>query len=396
MTEYKFRDGVLAIVYRQLGEKVEFLALHRIKNWVGWEISKGGLKPGETHKDAVIRELKEECNIDESAIGLILPTNSNIRIDYPKEGWEKAGYKGAFYNNFLIRLDGSYKLTIEKNDEPEHDNIKWISEDEVATYFEPKLQKAIKSAKKVLESYSKVINLAKNIQASTSSRFVGLLMYGSRSNGKNSDSSDFDLVLILTKEEVNDMSIINKYKKEDMKLDFQLLYLDEIPKSGNFISLDSSGSFTYFNLKNAITVLGSNPWELVEKPDNKQLEISILAKIQYYIYRLRQFTLNQSKNNTDLLYFTKRLLLVIRMVMLFNGTWYLDADDALNDFKEAFPECFTDEDIEKLKSAINTKNALDLGYLYQLYMKIYQSSLSYLRVNSSLVTFNEISFERKI
>ncbi len=148
--KYKFRDGVLAIVYRQVDRKIEFLALHRIKNWVGWEIPKGGLKQGETHRDAVIRELKEECNVDESAIGLIMPTNSNIRINYKKEQWEKAGYRGAFYKNFLVRLDEPYDLTIEKNDESEHDDIKWIPEYEVAKYFEPKLQRAIKSAKRVL------------------------------------------------------------------------------------------------------------------------------------------------------------------------------------------------------------------------------------------------------
>jgi len=146
MTDYKFRDGVLAIVYREVDKRREFLVLHRIKNWVGWEISKGGLKPGETHRAALIRELKEECGITEDNINLILPTNSSIRIDYPKESWESAGYRGAFYKAFLVRLNEAANVTIGKNDEPEHDAIKWIPEDELAAYLEPKLIKVMRRA----------------------------------------------------------------------------------------------------------------------------------------------------------------------------------------------------------------------------------------------------------
>ncbi len=397
MTDYKFRDGIQAIVYREIDDKREFLVLHRVKNWVGWEFPKGGIKPGENHREALIRELSEECGIMQSSIDLILPTNTNIRIDYPKDVWEKAKYRGAFYKNFLVKLNPSSEITIEKNDEPEHDGSKWILESEESEYLkDQKLLKALNNSNMVLESYLKVIDLAINIQKASLPRFVGLLMYGSRTQGKNSNDSDFDIVLVLTKPADGDLLLLNKCKKEKLKIDFQLFHLEEVSKSGNFTSLDSSGSFSYFNLKNAITILGMNPWESVEKPDEKLLEMSILAKTQYYIYRLRQLLLSQSKNNTDLLYFTKRLPLVIRMIMLLKGTWYLNVDEAMEDFKSSFPDTLDESEIEKLKSAVNNGKPLDSDYLYFLYMKVYHSCISYLKQNSSLVTLDEIPIERKV
>ena len=156
MTDYKFRDGIQAIVYREVGNKKEFLVLHRIKNWTGWEFPKGEIKPGEDHKGALIRELKEECGILQGNIELILSTNTNIRIDWPKESWEKAGYRGAFYKNFLVKLNPSTEITIEKNDEPEHDGSKWISKAKASDYLDPKLLKAMNSSNAVLDSYLKV------------------------------------------------------------------------------------------------------------------------------------------------------------------------------------------------------------------------------------------------
>jgi hypothetical protein len=55
--DYKFRDGIQAIVYRNVGDKREFLIMRRIKNWIGWEFPKGGIKRNETHKQALMREL---------------------------------------------------------------------------------------------------------------------------------------------------------------------------------------------------------------------------------------------------------------------------------------------------------------------------------------------------
>lgn len=91
--DYKFRDGIHCIVYRTVHNKKEFLILHRIKNWIGWEFPKGGIKLGESHKDALVRELKEECGINQNSIFLILPTDSSLHIDYPKNSGKRLDLK---------------------------------------------------------------------------------------------------------------------------------------------------------------------------------------------------------------------------------------------------------------------------------------------------------------
>ena len=152
MTDYKFRDGIQAIVYREINDKREFLILHRIKNWNGWEFPKGGTKLGEGHNDALIRELGEECGILQKDIELILPTNTNIQIDWPEKSWKPTGYRGALYKNFLVKLNPSTKITLEKNDEPEHDSNRWVSKTEALNYLEPTLLKVMDSANAMLDS----------------------------------------------------------------------------------------------------------------------------------------------------------------------------------------------------------------------------------------------------
>ena len=141
--EHKFRDGILAIVYRKFNGESEFLAMHRVKNWTGWEFPKGGTKRGESHHQALIRELKEECGIRESEIVSIHPTGNDFRIDYPKSLWEKAGFNGALYKIFNVELKHSVKVTITKNDEPEHDEFRWIKSSEAANYLDKKLSELL-------------------------------------------------------------------------------------------------------------------------------------------------------------------------------------------------------------------------------------------------------------
>jgi 8-oxo-dGTP pyrophosphatase MutT (NUDIX family) len=164
--DYKFRDGIHCIVFRTISNKKEFLILHRVKNWVGWEFPKGGIKTGENHKEALVRELKEECGINQDNISLILPANSSLHIDYPKKLWKKAGFKGASYKNFWVEVNPKTKCTIKKNYEPEHDDIKWILETEATKYLDHKLIKSINDSDKTFDGLKRnKINMEKSVGA---------------------------------------------------------------------------------------------------------------------------------------------------------------------------------------------------------------------------------------
>ena len=56
----KIRKGVSAVVFRARGKVPEFLILHRIKRWKGWELLKGGRRSRENPLDTLKRELMEE------------------------------------------------------------------------------------------------------------------------------------------------------------------------------------------------------------------------------------------------------------------------------------------------------------------------------------------------
>jgi len=56
------RKGVLGIVYRKKESNIEYLLLHRIKDWKGWEPVKGG-RERRLEKDALEDELFEETRL---------------------------------------------------------------------------------------------------------------------------------------------------------------------------------------------------------------------------------------------------------------------------------------------------------------------------------------------
>jgi 8-oxo-dGTP pyrophosphatase MutT (NUDIX family) len=147
--DYGFRKGIQAIIYREINSKREFLILHRVKNWVGWEFPKGGIKQNETYADAVIRELWEECGIVRKDIIKIWETHNNFLINYPKKMWEQAGYKGALNINFIVEINSNFQITIKQNDEIEHDGFKWVTEEEAFKYLDSNLFRILMLCNKI-------------------------------------------------------------------------------------------------------------------------------------------------------------------------------------------------------------------------------------------------------
>ncbi len=60
---------VEAIVFRWVNKKIEYLMLKRIPEKGGfWQPVTGGMETGETMKDALLRELKEETKVPRSSL----------------------------------------------------------------------------------------------------------------------------------------------------------------------------------------------------------------------------------------------------------------------------------------------------------------------------------------
>ena len=74
-----------------------------------WQFPQGGINEGESPKEAMFRELKEEVGLEPSHVEIIARTKDWLRYDVPKnwirKDWRDR-YKGQKQIWFLLRLTG--------------------------------------------------------------------------------------------------------------------------------------------------------------------------------------------------------------------------------------------------------------------------------------------------
>jgi 8-oxo-dGTP pyrophosphatase MutT (NUDIX family) len=119
----KYRKYVFAVVFLRR-KNPQFLILHRIKNWRGWELVKGGLMAGEDETKGLKRELKEEIG---ARFEVIAKTKHFIKYRFPR-GFVKDDhiFYGAKGYLFLVKAL-SKGVNIDRR---EHDKYMWVSRQE--------------------------------------------------------------------------------------------------------------------------------------------------------------------------------------------------------------------------------------------------------------------------
>jgi len=145
----KYRPNVAAIVLSpKYPEKVEVLIAKRT-DVDAWQFPQGGIDEGESPKEALIRELKEEIGTDEVEIISEMP--EWLSYDFPKRIAEKMyPYDGQKQKYFLVKLKKGAKINL-NTEIPEFEDYKFVSVDEVFEY--------VKSFKRPV--YKKVIDFFK-------------------------------------------------------------------------------------------------------------------------------------------------------------------------------------------------------------------------------------------
>jgi len=114
----KYRKGVFLVVFSRK-RKTEYLLLHRILHWQGWEFPKGGIKSQENTMKAVKRELKEETGLNAEKI---IDLKVNGKFDYGRELPDRKGIKGQTFKLFAVEVKKK-KVRIDRN---EHTSYKWL------------------------------------------------------------------------------------------------------------------------------------------------------------------------------------------------------------------------------------------------------------------------------
>jgi len=95
-----------------------------------WQFPQGGVKPNETRKEALFRELQEEVGLTSSQVELVGSTRDWLRYDLPKRFLRHGsvplciGQKQMWY---LLRLTGNDdEVRLDVGERPEFDEWRWV------------------------------------------------------------------------------------------------------------------------------------------------------------------------------------------------------------------------------------------------------------------------------
>jgi len=145
----KYRPNVAAIVLSpKYPEKVEVLIAKRT-DVDAWQFPQGGIDEGESAREALLRELKEEIGTDEVEVIAEMP--EWLSYDFPPRIAKKMyPFDGQTQKYFLVRLKPGAKINL-NTEIPEFRDYKFVSLDEVFEY--------VKSFKRPV--YKKVIDYFK-------------------------------------------------------------------------------------------------------------------------------------------------------------------------------------------------------------------------------------------
>ncbi len=133
-TEKNYRPNVAAIILSaSYPLKCEVFIASRVDVENAWQFPQGGIDKGETIKDALFRELKEE--IGTSEVDIIAQFPDWVSYDFPPTVASKmAPYDGQRQKYFLVKLKKGAKINI-KTDMPEFSEYKFVPTNKLYEYI---------------------------------------------------------------------------------------------------------------------------------------------------------------------------------------------------------------------------------------------------------------------
>ena len=134
----KYRDNVAAILRNRKGE---ILICERLGISGAWQFPQGGIDGGETHEQALIRELWEEIGIMPSDLQIV-ERRGPYRYVFGN-GKTKKGYHGKEQHYFLVDFSGSRSGVNVKTEHPEFQDFRWIKPEEFQLGWLPDMKREV-------------------------------------------------------------------------------------------------------------------------------------------------------------------------------------------------------------------------------------------------------------
>jgi len=148
----EYRPNVAAVILSAdfSNDKKYFLAKRKgIRR--AWQFPQGGIDEGESPKEALLRELREEIGTDE--VDIISEFPEWISYDFPNSKSDKKyPYKGQNQKYFLVKLRSNAVINLNSEKIPEFEDYTFVTEAEL---FKKALYMKRRAYKRVIEYFKK-------------------------------------------------------------------------------------------------------------------------------------------------------------------------------------------------------------------------------------------------
>lgn len=140
-------DEIAALPYRPCvgvvlanAEGAVFAAQRNDRYTAAWQMPQGGIDPGESAREAALRELMEETGVPDTLVTVEAETPGWLRYDLPPELvpeiWN-GQYRGQKQKWFLLRFHGEDGDINIATDHPEFSAWQWMSPEDILAAIVP-------------------------------------------------------------------------------------------------------------------------------------------------------------------------------------------------------------------------------------------------------------------
>ena len=134
----KYRDNVAAILRNRKGE---ILICERLGISGAWQFPQGGIDEGETHEQALLREVWEEIGVSPKTLEIV-ERRGPYRYVFGN-GKTKKGYHGKEQHYFLVEFSGTDSDIDVRTEHPEFQAFRWILPDRFELGWLPDMKREV-------------------------------------------------------------------------------------------------------------------------------------------------------------------------------------------------------------------------------------------------------------